>query len=162
GRLAFEMFLDLPGNDNGGRRLWINGDMTRHRNYDEALEQRLMLQEMLRGTELSAYAQSYSEEPAMPMRQFNSMNYIDVLWRDRNLPQKPLSVFKLSHLAWGRGTVLMRSDWTESATHVGFVCGPLITASHAHADAGHFTIWKEDELLTNAGDYRHAADTYAI
>ncbi|MBI3828981.1 MAG: heparinase II/III family protein [Planctomycetes bacterium] len=161
GRLAFEMFLDMPGVQNGGRRLWINGDMNRIRNWDGPLQQRLELQEMLKGTDLAAFAQDYAELPAAPCRQYNSCNWLDVLWRDRSLPKKPLATFKLSHLAVGRGTVLMRSDWTEEATHAGFVAGPLLSY-HAHADAGSFSIWKHGELVTPAGDYRGTLEKWPL
>lgn len=161
GRLPYLMFLEMPGVNDGGRRLWINGDMNRKRNWDDVLQQRLELQEMLKGTDLAAFAQEYAEQKSAPKCQYNSMNWLDVLWRDRSLPRKPLETFKLSHLAVGHGTVLMRSDWSENATHVGFVAGPLLS-SHAHADAGHFTIWKQGELVTNAGDYRGTNGRWAL
>ncbi|MCW8129302.1 MAG: heparinase II/III family protein [Planctomycetota bacterium] len=162
GRLAYMMFLDMPTlTPDGGHRLWINGDMHRRRNWDDALQQRLELQEMLKGTDLAAYAQEYAEAKGCNKCQYNSMNWIDVMWRDRAQPRKPLDTFKLSHLAVGRGTVLMRSDWTENATHVGYVAGPLLS-SHTHSDAGHFTIWKHGELATNAGDYRGTGKGWAL
>lgn len=161
GRLAYLMFLDQPGVTNGGRRLWLNGDMHRRRNWDDALMQRLLLTEQLKGTDLAAFAHDYAELPAAPDRQYNSMNWVDVFWRDRGLPRKPLATFKLSHLAVGRGTVLLRSDWSEDATHVGFVAGPLLS-THAHADAGHFSIWKHGELATRAGDYRGTGKGWAL
>jgi len=136
--------------------------MNRRRNWDDGLQQRLLLQDVLRGTEIAAFAQAYSELPAAPTRQYYSSHWIDVMWRDRTAPQKPLEAFKLSHHAWGRGTVLMRSDWSETATHVGFVAGPFISASHGHSDQGHFSIWKGGELATMAGDYRGTGNRWAL
>ncbi|HYF50675.1 MAG TPA: heparinase II/III family protein [Planctomycetota bacterium] len=162
GRLLFYMFVDLPGVENKGRRLWLNGDMNRRRNWDDALQQRLILQEVLRGTEVAAFGQAYSELPAAPTRQYYSSHWVDVMWRDRTAPQKPLEQFKLSHHAWGRCIVLMRSDWSETATHVGFVAGPFIAASHGHSDQGHFSIWKGGELVTQAGDYRGTGNRWAL
>jgi len=57
----------------------------------------------------------------------------------------------------GRGTVFMRSDWSENATWAAFHCGPKYydkTTCSYDKDAGHFEIFKYDWLLIDSGIYQ--------
>jgi hypothetical protein len=52
------------------------------------------------------------------------------------------------------GHVLMRSDWGDGATVVGFRCSDFY-GQHQHFDQGSFIIYRNGQLALDAGCYRH-------
>ena len=59
-------------------------------------------------------------------------------------------------LAGGRqgGHAIMRSDWSDDATVVGFRCTDFF-GQHHHLDQGSFVIYRNGLLALDAGSYRH-------
>jgi len=78
--------------------------------------------------------------------------YMDFLWNDPNIPKKDLRAFKLSHFAPGAGHVFARSSWEPDATYFLFKCTKRYTG-HQHLDAGHFMIFKHEQLAGDGGFY---------
>jgi len=71
----------------------------------------------------------------------------------RNGPIKSPEDLPTARYFDGLGMVVMRSDWTEDATYIGFKCGPSFW-SHSHLDSGHFSIFKRGALAIDSGSYR--------
>lgn len=75
----------------------------------------------------------------------------EVIWF--NPLQKVEKPSLLSHPASGAGLVLMRSDWTDSATWISFKCADIFSTSHQHWDQNSFTIFKKGDLAIKSGLY---------
>jgi len=58
------------------------------------------------------------------------------------------------------GHVIMRSDWSDGATVVGFRCCDFF-GQHLHLDQGSFLIYRNGQLALDAGCYRHVGGEQA-
>lgn len=148
---AFEMFPGLsdygsrrpiPMGDGGGRV--FGGDR------DKALAARRILVNHFRDDPGHQALHAFNE--TTPRSSVGDYAYKDFLWRDPTVPARPLTSLPLAHLSVGAGHVYARSSWAEDATHFFFQCGDRFTA-HQHLDAGHFMIFKGDELAGDGGHY---------
>lgn len=148
-RLAYMMLAHLPGSD--PPQWFIRGDGARGGNLVPAWGQLLALAGFYTGTSRAAYARDFIRR-FMAQAPYRSAAYYGVLFDDPSLPGMPLERFRLSHHARGQGVVLMRSDWTDDATHVGFICGDHYSY-HQHADSGSFQIWRGGYLAVDSGEY---------
>jgi hypothetical protein len=87
--------------------------------------------------------------------------YRDLLWHDTAVPKADLRQFRLSHFSPGAGCVFARSSWDDDATYFFFHCGDRFT-SHQHLDAGHFDIFKYEELAGDGGQYDYFASDHTV
>jgi len=85
----------------------------------------------------------------------------DFLWYDSSQKKVSYSSAPLTTFS-GQGTnnialgeVIMRSDWTDSATWIRFVSGDYFLY-HQHLEANHFNIFKYEDLATESGAYEGA------
>jgi hypothetical protein len=88
----------------------------------------------------------------------------DFLWYNPGQAKVPYSSAPLTTFS-GQGTnnialgeVIMRSDWTDSATWIRFVSGDYFLY-HQHLEANHFNIFKYEDLATESGAYEGAGGT---
>ena len=132
----------VPMGDGGGRL--FGGDR------DKALSARRILVNHFRDDPAHQAVHAFNENT--PRSSVGAYAYKDFLWRDPSVPQGDLSRFKLSHLSAGPGHVYARSSWQEDATHFFFKCSDRFTA-HQHLDAGHFVIYRNEELAGDGGHY---------
>ncbi|MBN1808831.1 MAG: heparinase II/III family protein [Planctomycetes bacterium] len=153
-RLAYCMFAVYPGVHPPAKMVFfIRGDGVRGGNTLNARENILSLTYAYTGTRLSAYAQNFLSNPGYTGSPYRDGLWHDVLWRCLQFPSLPIRNFRLSHHAWGQGVVLMKSDWTDNATFVSFICGDHYSY-HQHSDSGAFTIVRfGQELAVDSGEY---------
>ena len=64
----------------------------------------------------------------------------------------PLSNIYPAYYGSGTGNVFLRSDWTNTAALVHFMCGPF-TESHAHQDQGSILLYCRDWLAVDANSH---------
>ncbi|MBN1845703.1 MAG: heparinase II/III family protein [Sedimentisphaerales bacterium] len=132
----------LPLGDGGGRV--FGGDR------DKALSARRILVNHFGDDPAHQAVHAFNE--TTPRCSVGAYAYQDFLWRDSTVKAADLSAFKLSHYSRGAGRVYARSGWDEEATYFLFTCGDRFTA-HQHLDAGHFLIFKHEELAGDGGHY---------
>lgn len=132
----------VPMGDGGGRT--FGGDR------DKALAARLILVNYFRDDPAHQAVHAYNE--VTPRTGVGNLAYLDFLWRDSTVPRGDLDHFKLSHFSLGPGHVHARSSWQEDATYFFFKCSDRFTA-HQHLDAGHFDIFRHEELAGDGGHY---------
>jgi heparin/heparan-sulfate lyase len=153
-RLAYMMFATYPGKNGAAEMVFfIHGDGARGGNTLDAREGLLSLAYAYNGTRLAAYAQDFIQQFGYSTAPYRDGLWNDVLWGCPGTPRLPIRNFRLSHHAQGMGVVLMKSDWTEDAAFVSFICGDHYSY-HAHADSGAFTIVRYgQELAVDSGEY---------
>ena len=88
------------------------------------------------------------------------------LWWDANEKPKPLASFDLPTSSYAKGTeiVNLRSSWSDDAVYVNFLGSGRSHASqtHAHTDAGHFSIFAYGEhLAVDTGRYNVDEDQHS-
>ncbi len=128
----------VPMGDGGGRT--FGGDR------DKALSARRIL-----ATEYGdRLAHAYNEQT--PRTAVGANAYMDLLWRNETMVAGVLDELPLSHHSTGAGHIHARSDWSDDATYLFFKASDRYT-SHQHLDAGHFVIFRKDELLGDGGHY---------
>lgn len=132
----------VPMGDGGGRT--FGGDR------DKALSARRILVNYFRTDPAHQAVHAFNE--TTPRVSVGNFAYMDFLWRDVTVPKGDLSRFKLSHFSAGPGHVYARSSWGEDATYFFFKCSDRFTA-HQHLDAGHFDIFRREELAGDGGHY---------
>jgi len=132
----------VPMGDGGGRL--FGGDR------DKALSARRILVNHFRDDPAHQAVHAFNE--TTPRSSVGAYAYKDFLWRDPSVPKGDLPRFKLSHLSAGPGHVYARSSWQEDATYFFFKCSDRFTA-HQHLDAGHFVIYRNEELAGDGGHY---------
>ncbi len=132
----------VPMGDGGGRV--FGGDR------DKALSARRILVNYFRNDPTHHAVHTFNE--STPGSSVGDFAYMDFLWRDPTVPKGDLSRFKLSHFSPGPGHVYARSSWGEDATYFFFKCSDRFTA-HQHLDAGHFVIYRHEELVGDGGHY---------
>ena len=88
----------------------------------------------------------------------------DFLWYNPGQAKVPYSSAPLTTFS-GQGTnniaageLIMRSDWTDSATWIRFVSGDYFEY-HQHLEANHFNIFKYEDLATESGAYEGSGGT---
>jgi hypothetical protein len=132
----------VPMGDGGGRT--FGGDR------DKALNARRILVNYYRNDPAHQAVQTFNE--TTPRASVGAFAYMDFLWHDATVPKGDLTKFSLSHLSAGPGHVYARSSWQEDATYLFFKCSDRFTA-HQHLDAGHFFIYRREELAGDGGHY---------
>ena len=95
------------------------------------------------------------------LSRFHGETAIYYFFYTRNLAVKPAEP-PLALLAGGAqgGHALMRSDWSDSATVVGFRCTDFF-GQHLHLDQGSFVIFRNGLLALDAGTYQHVGGEQA-
>ncbi len=79
------------------------------------------------------------------------------LWYPKGITPKSRAGLPPSRLFPVKGNMVMRSDWSDSASILAFRCGP--NSNHYHVDQGTFQLYTNGEaLLTDAG---HGSSYYA-
>jgi hypothetical protein len=88
-----------------------------------------------------------------------SEKYIDLLWYNPAIKEKPLSELPLSRIFRGKGLVITRSGWNWDKPGIPaddvwltFHCGDYM-GDHVHADINSFAISHKGELALDAGRY---------
>jgi len=117
---------------------------------DKALSARRILVNRFRNDATHQAVHTFNE--TTPRSSVGDFAYMDFLWRDPTVPKGDLSRFKLSHFGRGAGHVYARSSWGEDATYFFFKFSDRFTA-HQHLDAGHFVIYRHEELVGDGGHY---------
>ena len=162
-RAVAGMFEAYPGiSERNTRRLVPMGDgggrvFTWER--DEALAARRILVSRWREDPAHQVVQAFDE--ATPQCGSNVNAYKDFLWRDTTIIRGDLKHFKLSHISTGPGYVYARSSWEDDATYFFFKCGDRFTA-HQNLDAGHFIIYKYEELAGQGGQFYSFATNHEV
>lgn len=75
-----------------------------------------------------------------------------VLWYDPTVRPTDPATLPPAALFPGIGWATMRGNWSDTAAWAVFVCGDLY-CGHQHADQNHFVIYRQGELLIDAGGY---------
>ena len=132
----------VPMGDGGGRV--FGGDR------DKALAARRILVNHHRDDPAHQAVHAFNE--LTPRSSVGTYAYKDFLWRDPTVPRGDLARFTLSHFSPGPGHVHARSSWDEDATYFFFKCSDRFTA-HQHLDAGHFVLYRQEELAGDGGHY---------
>ena len=132
----------VPMGDGGGRL--FGGDR------DKVLSARRILVSYFRNDPAHQAVHAFNE--TTPRVSVGNFAYMDFLWRDVSVPKGDLGRFKLSHLSLGPGHIYARSSWREDATYFFFKYSDRFTA-HQHLDAGHFDIYRHEELAGDGGHY---------
>jgi len=154
-RLTFMMFATYPGvRDPMKMFFFVRGDGRRGGNVLPAREQLVSLRYAYAGTRLAACAEGFLSHSAYSGSPYRDGLFDDVFWAAPGLPKAPVAGFRRSHHAKGQGVVLMKSDWTDDATFVSFICGDHYSY-HQHADSGSFAITRHQaELAVDSGEYQ--------
>ncbi len=132
----------VPMGDGGGRL--FGGDR------DKALSARRILVNYHRADPAHQAVHAFNE--TTPRSSVGLNAWMDFLWRDPSVVKGDLDRFRLSHLSAGPGHIHARSSWNEDATYFFFKSSDRFTA-HQHLDAGHFLIYKREELAGDGGHY---------
>ncbi|MBN2137261.1 MAG: heparinase II/III family protein [Sedimentisphaerales bacterium] len=132
----------VPMGDGGGRT--FGGDR------DKTLSARRILVNRFRTDPAHHAVHAFNE--TTPRSSVGVYAYKDFLWRDTTVQKADLDAFKLSHFSPGPGHIYARSSWKEDATYFFFKASDRFTA-HQHLDVGHFVIYKNAELIGDAGHY---------
>lgn len=85
----------------------------------------------------------------------------DFLWLDPVAATAPLATAPLSFLATSAGRAVLRADWSEISTWLGFSCGPHF-AMRQHLDAGSLTLYRRGPLLPRSGGYDGPTSSHAL
>jgi hypothetical protein len=85
----------------------------------------------------------------------------DFLWLDPVAATVPLATAPLSYLAPSAGRAVLRADWSEISTWLGFSCGPHF-AMRQHLGAGGLTLYRHGPLLPRGGGYDGPTSTHAL
>ncbi len=85
----------------------------------------------------------------------------DFLWLDPVAPTAPLATAPLSYLASSAGRAVVRADWSEISTWLGFSSGPHF-AMRQHLDAGSLLLYRRGFLLPKSGGYDGATSPHAL
>jgi hypothetical protein len=148
------MFEDYPGLDVYGSRRPVpmgdGGGRVFGGDRDKELTVRRILVSRFRDDPAHQAVHAYNE--TTPRASVWTNAYRDLLWRDTTVPKADYRQFRLSHFSPGAGCVFARSSWADDATYFFFRCGDRYT-SHQHLDAGHFNIYKYEELAGDGGQY---------
>jgi len=142
GLSAYGSFRSAPMGDGGGRI--FGGER------DKSLSARRILVNRYRDDPAHQAVHAFNERT--PRSSAGTNAYKDFLWRDPQVKKGDLSRFKLSHFSPGAGYVYARGSWDDDSSWFFFKCGDRFTA-HQHLDAGHFLIYRHDELAGDGGHY---------
>ena len=157
------MFEDYPGLDVYGSRrpapMGDGGGRVFSGERDKELTVRRILVNYFRSDPAHQAVHAYNE--TTPRVSVWTNAYRDLLWHDTTVPLADYRQFRLSHFSPGAGCVFARSSWTDDATYFSFRCGNRFT-SHQHLDAGHFNIYKYEELVGDGGQYDAFATEHAV
>lgn len=132
----------VPMGDGGGRT--FGGDR------DKVLSARRILVNYFRDDPAHQVVHAFNE--TTPRSSVGNYAYMDFLWHDPTVKRGDLGQFKRSHVSTGPGHVYARSSWAEDATYFFFKASDRFT-SHQHLDAGHFDIFRREELAGDGGHY---------
>lgn len=171
GRLAFLIFGQLPGVNTylrgAYRSYFTSGDPV----VEPAAMGDLMRLQMAAclnlnpGDPLGGVARALLLDRRTPSVSNSQLLVYEFLWLDPSGDTAPLATAPLVHAAPGLGWALMRSDWSDRATWLGFSCGPHY-AMRQHLDLAGIQIHRMGPLLDRGGawdgpDTSHALN-YAI
>lgn len=95
-----------------------------------------------------------------------SGHYLNLVWFDPALPEKPQADFPTLHHFEDLGIVSARSSWDGPATHLLVKCGPPLGhkhvdsprdygAGHVHPDCGHITLVRGGDFILRDDGYVH-------
>ncbi|MCB2227456.1 MAG: heparinase II/III family protein [Desulfarculaceae bacterium] len=85
----------------------------------------------------------------------------DFLWLDPTAPTEALATVALSNLAPATGQAVLRSDWSDRSTWLGFNCGPHF-ALRQHLAAGSLILFRRGMLLSQEGGYDGPTSAHAL
>lgn len=100
-------------------------------------------------------------DPRVPGLLYGPNFLFDFLWVDPTAPTAPLATATLSHLAPAVGQAVLRSDWSERATWLGFSSGPHF-ALRQHLSAASLLIFRRAFLLPQGGGYDGPTSSHAL
>jgi hypothetical protein len=162
-RAVTSMFEMYPGvKENNSRRpvpMGDGGGRTFGGDRDKVLSARRILVNYFRDDPAHQAVHTFNE--ATPRSGVGNYAYMDFLWHDRTVPKGDLAAFRLSQLSLGPGHVYARSSWQEDATYFFFKCSDRFT-SHQHLDAGHFDLYRREELAGDGGHYDAFGDRHDV
>lgn len=125
---------------------------------------------MLASTYRDPYAQWFLHHCPVPRFQLEEKDrWMDLLWHDPSIPERPLDELPLARIFRGKGLVLARTSWRfddPSATWLAFTNGDYF-GDHDHYDVNAFQIYGGGELAIDSGrydddwDYSEQADAIA-
>lgn len=81
--------------------------------------------------------------------------WMDLLWADPSIPERPLSELPLARIFRGKGLVLARSGWDQSEssrTWLAFANGDYF-GDHDHLDVNSFQLFHRGDLAIDSGRY---------
>jgi hypothetical protein len=120
-----------------------------HRSYVQVLAR------LFRADPLAAIARTYLARCSVPRMTQGFMFLDDYLYDEPGAAERPLSELGAAYYGVGTGHLFARTDWSTSATWVGFIAGPF-TESHAHADQLSFLVYKDEWLAYDANVHSHS------
>ncbi|RJX34631.1 MAG: hypothetical protein C4525_06625 [Desulfarculus sp.] len=166
-RLSYLLFHLLPGLATAQRRSYRRtapgGDaMLPPEMAAELVRMQMLALMALRPDDpASGAARALLLDPSTPGLLYGHNYVYDFLWVDPSAPTAPLATAPLSHLAQAVGRAVLRSDWSERATWLGFSCGPHF-ALRQHLDAGDLLIFRGSFLLPPGGGYDGPRTSHAL
>ena len=87
--------------------------------------------------------------------------FYDFLWLDPTAPTEALATVALSHQAPATGRAVLRSDWSERSTWLGFDCGPHF-AMHQQLGAASFMLYRIGMLTPQGAGYDGPTTSHAL
>ncbi|MBX3231190.1 MAG: heparinase II/III family protein [Labilithrix sp.] len=102
------------------------------------------------------YAQWFLSHNAVPQFELAARDrYMDLLWADATIPERPLEELPLARIFRGKGIVFARTGWDKrdsSRTWLAFTNGDYF-GDHNHLDVNAFQIWSGGNLAIDSGRY---------
>ena len=105
--------------------------------------------------------------PVLEFQPMGRNKWMELLWYDPTLQEKPLGELPMSRIFRGQGLVIARSGWgwdtagkRSPETWLTFHCGDYF-GDHCHYDINSFTIYHKGELALDSGRYDPDWDLYA-
>ena len=142
--MAFLMHSTVPTLD----RLAPTGDHSRDSSaalFDYHRDYLLALIALYPHEPVAGVARTFLEQSSVPRMQQGFDAWSDFLYGDPDVPARPLAALPTAYHGAGTGQVMLRSDWTPSASFANVICGPY-TESHAHRDQGSFVLYRDGWL----------------
>ncbi len=166
-RLTYLVQHVLPGlavSPRGGyRRLAPDGDqlLPAEEMSDLTRLQSLVLLSLRPQDKSAGFAWVRLLDPAAPRVLNEHWLYHELLWYDPDPRLQPLSEAPLLIVAPAAGRAMLRADWSDLGTWLGFNCGPHF-AEPQHLDAGSLVIYRQGMLLPPGGAYDGPVSQHAL
>lgn len=165
-RLSYARFVSWPRSTSWyGQPAWnyvYHGDANTHinaLNHRQRISQWMLIDLFPEKTE-AKYLQSFLTQSPVTGTYNSKFSGEEFLWAVDDRESIHYNQSSLSHLAAGTGRVFARQDWTEDATHLELQCGDHFEF-HQHYAQGHFGLFKNEALITDAGKYDSTANEHA-